>query len=113
MPISSVQSSSRAIPTDAYVLEVKAMELLAEILFEVYGELMFLIIPDKRLNKKYVIVTKIIAVLVFIGVLSLAIWGVVLISEYNNLAGIVPISIAAVISLLQIVAGIVLFKKHH
>ena len=89
------------------------MELLAEILFEVYGELMFLIIPDKRLNKKYVIVTKIIAVLVFIGVLSLAIWGVVLISEYNNLAGIVPISIAAVISLLQIVAGIVLLKKHN
>lgn len=89
------------------------MELLAEILFEVYGELMFLIIPEKRLNKKYVIITKIIAVLVFIGVIALVLWGAVLITEQNNLAGILPISIGAVISLGQIVAGILLFNKHH
>ena len=48
------------------------MELLAEILFEVYGELMFLIIPEKRMNKKYVIVAKTVAVLVFLGVIALA-----------------------------------------
>ena len=89
------------------------MELLADILFEVYGELMFLIIPEKRMNKKYVIVTKVIAILVFVGVIALALWGVALISEYNRLIGILPLSIAAVISLAQIVAGIVLFKKHH
>ncbi len=89
------------------------MELLAEILFEVYGELMFLIIPEKRMNKKYVIVAKTVAVLVFLGVIALALWGVVLISEYNDLIGIVPISIAALVSLAQITAGIVLFKKHH
>ena len=89
------------------------MELLAEILFEVYSELMFLIIPEKRMNKKYVILTKIIAVLVFIGVIALVLWGAILIADYNNLIGIVPISIAVVISLAQIIAGIVLFKKHH
>lgn len=89
------------------------MELLAEILFEVYGELMFLIIPEKRMNKKYVIIAKTIAVLVFIGVIALVLWGAILISDYNNLIGIVPISIAVVISLAQIIAGIVLFKKHH
>lgn len=89
------------------------MELLAEILFEVYGELMFLIIPEKRMNKKYVIVAKTVAVLVFLGVIALALWGVVLIADYNNLIGIVPISIAALVSLAQIAAGIVLFKKHH
>lgn len=87
------------------------MELLAEILFEVYGELMFLIIPEKRMNKKYVIIAKAIAVLVFIGVIALVLWGAILISDYNNLIGIVPISIAVVISLAQIISGIVLFKK--
>ena len=89
------------------------MELLAEILFEVYGNLMFLIIPEKRMSKKYVIIAKIIAILVFIGAIALVLWGAILISDYNNLIGIVPISIAVVISLAQIIAGIVLFKKHH
>ena len=89
------------------------MELLAEILFEVYGELMFLIVPEKRMSKKYVIIAKIVAILVFIGVIALALWGVALISEYNDLKGIIPIAIAVVISLAQIIAGIVLFKKHH
>lgn len=89
------------------------MELLAEILFEVYGELMFLIIPEKRMDKKYVIIAKAIAIFVFIGVVALALWGGILIAEYNNLIGILPISIAVVISVAQISAGIVLFKKHH
>ena len=89
------------------------MELLAEILFEVYGELMFLIIPEKRMSKRYVIIAKAISVLVFIGVIALVLWGAILISDYNNLIGIVPISIAVVISLAQIIAGILLFKKHH
>ena len=89
------------------------MELLAEILFEVYGELMFLVIPEKKMSKKYVMIAKVIAILVFVGVIALAIWGIVLISEYNDLIGILPISIAVLISLAQIIAGVVLFKKHH
>lgn len=89
------------------------MELLAEIFFEVYGELMFLIIPEKGINKKYVIITKIIAILVFIGVIVLVLWGAILISDYNNLIGIIPISIAVIISLTQIIAGIILFRKHY
>ena len=89
------------------------MELLAEILFEVYGELMFLIIPEKNRSKKYIWLSKTIAVLVFLGVVALAIWGVVLISDYNNLWGVVSIALAVVISLAQIIAGIVLFKKNH
>ena len=89
------------------------MEILAEILFEVYAELMFLIIPEKRMSKKYIIISKIIAVLGFLTVIALALWGSVLIWEYNELLGIVPLSIAVIISLAQIIAGIVLFKKHH
>ena len=89
------------------------MELLAEILFEVYGELMLLVIPEKKMSKKYMMIAKVIAILVFVGVIALAIWGIVLISEYNDLIGILPISIAVLISLAQIIAGMVLFKKHH
>ena len=89
------------------------MGMLAEILFEVYGELMFLIIPEKRMNKKYVVLTKMIAVLVFVGVVALVLWGAILISDYQNPMGILPISVAAVISLAQIISGIILFKKHH
>lgn len=89
------------------------MELLTEILFEVYGELMFLIVPEKKMSKKYVMISKIIAILVFIGVLALALWGIVLISEYGKRIGILPLSLAVLISIAQIAAGIVLFKKHH
>ena len=74
---------------------------------------MFLIIPEKRMSKKYIIISKAIAILVFIGAIALVSWGLILIADYNNLIGIVPISIAVVISLAQIIAGIVLFKKHH
>ena len=89
------------------------MELLAEILFEVYGELMFLIIPEKRMSKKYVILAKTVAILVFLSVVALALWGAILLADYHNPLGIVPIATAVLISLAQIVAGIVLFKKHH
>ena len=87
------------------------MDLLIEILLDVYGELIFLIVPEKRTNKKYVIITKIIAILIFIGVAALTLWGAFLITERDNLIGILPISIAAIIALIQIILGIIFFKK--
>lgn len=89
------------------------MELLAEILFEVYGELMFLIVPEKNRSHRYIWIARAIAILVFVGVIALFIWGVALITDRHNLWGIVPITIAALISLAQIVAGIVLYKRNH
>ncbi len=88
-------------------------EILAEILFEVYGELMFLIIPEKRLGKTYNLIVKIIAVMVFLGVIALVIWGGVLIWECKNLLGIIPLVTGVFISLAQIIAGIILYNKHH
>ena len=79
------------------------MELLVEILLEIYGELMFLVIPEKAMNKKYVIITKVICALVFLCCIALVFWGVILIFDYNDLFGIVPISIAVVISLTHII----------
>lgn len=89
------------------------MDIIAEILFELYGELMFLIIPEKRLGKTYTAVVKITAVTVFLGVIALVIWGGVLIWECKNLLGIIPLATGVFISLAQIIAGIILYNKHH
>ena len=89
------------------------MELVAEILFDVYAELMFLIVPEKKRGQHYVLISKIIAVFVFLGVIALAIWGAVLITDYDNLWGIAPIAAAVIISLTQIIVGLLLFKKNH
>lgn len=89
------------------------MDFLFEILFEVYGELMLLIVPEKGRSKRYRILAKLVAALVLLGVVALALWGIILITDYGNLAGIAPLAVACVISVAQIVAGILLFKKNH
>lgn len=89
------------------------MDVVIEILLEVYMELMFLVIPEKNASKKHIWIAKIAAILVVLGIFALVIWGGVLIADYNNLWGIAPIMVALALSLAQIVAGILLFKKHH
>ncbi len=89
------------------------MELLGEILFEIYGELMLLIIPDKHRTPKFILLTKIIAISVLALAVGLAILGGVLIFENGNMVGIIPLAFATVISLAQIIAGIVLYNKNH
>ena len=74
---------------------------------------MLLVIPEKNATQKHIWIAKIAAILVVLGIFALVIWGGVLIVDHNNLWGIWPIAIAAVMSLAQIIAGIVLFKKHH
>ena len=89
------------------------MDIVIEILLEIYMELMLLVIPEKNASKQYIRIAKIVAILVIVGIFALAIWGGVLIAEHHNLWGIVPVAIAVILSLAQIIAGIVLFKKHH
>lgn len=89
------------------------MELLLEIFFEIYIELMLLIVPEKNRSKKIVWISKVIAVFIVLGIVALFLWGIVLIMEFNNLWGIAPIATASVLSFVQIVAGIVLYKKNH
>lgn len=89
------------------------MDIVVEILLEVYMELMLLIVPEKNAGKKHIWIAKITAILVALGVFALVIWGGVLIADYNNLWGIVPVVVAIILSLAQIIAGIILFKKHH
>lgn len=89
------------------------MDILFEILFEIYGELMLLIVPDKHRTPKYILLSKVIAIVMLVLAIGLAIFGGVLIFECNNMFGIIPFSFAIVISLVQIIAGIVLYNKNH
>ena len=88
------------------------MELIFEIIFEVYVELMMLIIPEeKATSRKCRVLTILLALLVLICVFALFIWGCVLISDHNNHFGCAPIAIAIVISVAQIIAGLRLHNK--
>lgn len=81
--------------------------------FEIYVELMFLIVPEKNASKKHILIAKIIAVCVQLALFALLIWGVVLLVDYNNMWGIASIAVAVALSLPQIIAGIVSYKKNH
>lgn len=89
------------------------MDIVIEILLGIYMELMLLVIPEKNASKKHIWIAKIMAILVVLGIFALVIWGGVLIADYHNMWGVVPIAIAVVLSFAQIIAGILLFKKHH
>lgn len=88
------------------------MDIVIEILLEIYMELMMLIVPEKYVGKKMKIVATVLVILMIVGVFALAIWGIAWIAE-GNLWGIAPLGAAIVISLAQIVAGIILYNKNH
>ncbi len=87
------------------------MDIIVEILLEVYMELMLLILPEKAASRRFLIMAKLFAVLMLVGIFALVIWGAVLIGDYGNMLGIIPIVIAAIISIFQITAGIILHLK--
>ena len=89
------------------------VEFIFEIIFEVYVELMMYIVPEEKVtSKEYRILTVFFALFVLLGVFALFIWGCVLISDYNNKLGIIPIVFAIVISIIQIIAGFILHDKN-
>ena len=88
------------------------VDIIFEIVFEVYAELMMHIVPEeKATSKKYRNLTVFFALFVLLVVVGLFIWGGVLISDYNNRLGIIPIIVAIVISIIQIIAGFILHDK--
>ena len=89
------------------------MDILIEFFLEIYMELMMLIVPEKNITKRHKTIAKILAIAVLLGVLALAVWGIVMIWDYGKLWGIAPLTAAIVLSLLQIVFGIILYKRNH
>ena len=84
-----------------------------EFLVEIYMELMLLVVPEKRGNKTLRCIAGVLSIAEVFGILFLAFWGISLIADDHNLQGIIPITIAVIISLVQIIAGILLYKKNH
>ena len=90
------------------------MEFLMEFIVGFYMELMMLMVPERgEAPKKYRKTVLAIAVTVLLSVMALFIWGAILLTDYNNHLGYIPIVIALVISIVQIVAGFVLYKKRN
>lgn len=88
------------------------MELLFEILFEVYIELMMYIVPEEKASsKKYRALAIIIATISMLGNLALFIWGGILLFERHNFWGLAPIAIALIWSIAQIFLGFILDQK--
>ena len=81
------------------------MDIIFEIFLEIYGELMMLIIPESKWTKKKGAIA-IIAILNFIGVLALFLWGMILLTDNGDILGWIPIFFAAVLSTVQIGVGI-------
>ena len=77
------------------------------------GRIQLPVIPEENVSRGHKLAAKMIAVTVLLGVIALALWGVYLITEVGTMLGVIPIAVAAIISIAQIVAGIVLYRKHH
>lgn len=88
-------------------------EVLIEVLIEVYVELMMLIVPeDVAKGKKGRIIAFILAMTSLLLVCALIVLGVYLITDKNNMAGLIPIAFAVLISAGQIGFGLIsLYKK--
>ncbi len=88
------------------------MELLYEILFEIYLELMMMIVPEEKTSSKlFRVLVILVAIVSMLGILALFIWGWILLFERHNFWGILPFSLAIILSLAQIVLGFVLSEK--
>ena len=89
------------------------MDILIEIFLEIYMELMMLVVPEKNITKKHKVIATLLAIVVLCGVFALAIWGVTLMVDNRNWWGLLPLGVAVAISVVQIVLGIVFYKKRH
>ena len=85
------------------------MDFLIEILFEVFVEAMFAIVPDGHRSKAVRVIAYIIALAVLIGVIALFIWGIVLLEDGNKWGGL-PITASVLLCFAWFTAGLVIRK---
>ena len=89
------------------------MEIIFEVVIELYLELMCIIVPEKNITKGMRVLAIIIAIVLALGLPLLFFEGSYLWLEKNMVLGIILMIVSAVLVLAQIIAGIVLYKKHH
>ena len=87
------------------------MDVLFEIFLEIYGELMMPIIPKSKWTKKKGAIA-VVAIVNFVGVLALFLWGVVLLTEKSDPIGWIPIFFAVLFSAVQIGIGLYRFIRN-
>ena len=88
------------------------MELLIEIIIELYCELMLLVVPEeKACSKKYRRIAIFAAIAGLACTFALFIWGCVLWIDHHNQLGAIPIALSVAISVAQITAGMILYRK--
>ena len=87
------------------------MDFIFEVLFELFMEMMFLIVPENKVkSKKHHILAITLALLTTVGYIALFIWGVILIDNGNSW-GALPIILAILMSLTQFIIGVVSRSK--
>ena len=82
------------------------MDILFEVLIEIFMELMLLLVPKERLTKKHRVIALISACIFSIAVLGIFFLGLVLIFECNDMIGFIPVVLAIAITAVQIGFGI-------
>ena len=83
-----------------------------DFIFAIYVELMMLVVPEEKAkSKRYRVIIAFIAMAVCLGIIALFVWGGVLL-ERNNKLGVIPIIVAVILSLVQIIAGMILHGKN-
>lgn len=89
------------------------MEIIFEVIITLYMELMGLIVPEKNVTKGMRVLAIIIAIVFAFGLPALFLFGASLLFEKNTVWGLILMIVSALLVLAQIIAGIVLYKKHH
>ena len=87
------------------VMEV-ALEILIDVVFDVYDELLQRMLPKgKHQDTLCMILGYVIAFVIVLGIIALFVWGIALVVR-KNMLGFLPLGIAVILLVLQIVMGV-------
>ena len=89
------------------------MDIVIEILIEVFMELMMLVVPKENIRKKHKIIAGLLAGVFALLVLGLFYFGYYLVFELNDLRGILPLAVSLIVASVQIVLGIIFYIKRN
>lgn len=81
------------------------MDILIEVIIDIYGEIVFGMIPEKGLTERARRLLKLLAAVVFLGMVALTAVGTYYLFEEGRLIGLLPLGIA----LALLIAHVVLF----
>ena len=89
----------------------ETMEIIFEILFGVYLELMMFAVPEGKFkSKKARVIVGTVMTISLLAIFALFIWGCYLVSARDSKLGVIPITAAIVLSIVQIIVGFALHK---